>query len=259
MSNELFGTNPDTVVSNNLFVAGEFGAGKSQALMQAMDYGRETGKKMVVYDPSGEFAEKFYRPGIDHLFGYRSVPCSPLDFGGSSDFEMRGYLVADNSACLFIASNPVDQGVNRPFLTAMLEQALLEALRLPERDAPRVIFVLDELSSLSKLTSLPEALKGGQKHRMCIVAATSSVKALTQIYGADTFSEMIESFESRYLLRMKEAHTIAGLAARLGFGAVAQEIATLPDLTGFLRSGDDERPERVAIPYVRRLSRGVFR
>jgi len=255
----LLSLDPGSRLSGNLITIGDVGTGKTQALMQAVDYGRETGKKMVIYDPSGEYAEKFYRPGIDYLFGFRSVPCSPLDFGGSPEFEMRSYLAADNGACLFITSNPVDHEVNRPFLTAMLEQALLEALRLPESDSSKVVFVIDELLTLAKLTSLPEALKSGHKHGVCIAAATQSVEALAEIYGADTLSEMISSFRSRYLLKLHGCRDMDSVAGLLGFGSVAKEIATLPELTGYFRSGNDERPVRVSIPYVRRLTRGVFR
>ena len=52
--------------------AGAQGTGKSQQFFALMAQVRSNGKRMIVYDPSGEFTEAFYREGIDVLM-------NPLD------------------------------------------------------------------------------------------------------------------------------------------------------------------------------------
>ncbi|MDR0564874.1 MAG: type IV secretion system DNA-binding domain-containing protein [Azoarcus sp.] len=52
--------------------AGAQGTGKSQQFFALMRQVRRRGKKTIVYDPTGEFTQEFYRPGIDILM-------NPLD------------------------------------------------------------------------------------------------------------------------------------------------------------------------------------
>lgn len=52
--------------------AGAQGTGKSQQFFALMAQVRANGKRMIVYDPSGEFTEAFYREGVDVLM-------NPLD------------------------------------------------------------------------------------------------------------------------------------------------------------------------------------
>jgi len=60
--------------SENLhtLIAGAQGTGKSQQIVALLKQVRARGKRAIVYDPSGEFTQAFYRPGIDVLM-------NPLD------------------------------------------------------------------------------------------------------------------------------------------------------------------------------------
>ncbi|KVQ29286.1 type VI secretion protein [Burkholderia ubonensis] len=46
-------------------ITGAQGTGKSQQFFALMKQVRARGKRMIVYDPSGEFTAAFYRPGVD--------------------------------------------------------------------------------------------------------------------------------------------------------------------------------------------------
>ena len=53
-------------------ISGATGTGKSIAMMEVLDSVRQQKKREVVYDPSGEYIERYYRPG-------RDIILNPLD------------------------------------------------------------------------------------------------------------------------------------------------------------------------------------
>jgi len=58
---------PYNVLARNFAAIGSMGTGKSQAIAPMIEQARDWGKKMVIYDKTGEFTQKFYRPGKDIL------------------------------------------------------------------------------------------------------------------------------------------------------------------------------------------------
>jgi type IV secretory pathway TraG/TraD family ATPase VirD4 len=70
--------------NRHILVAGDTGAGKSQAIMQLLAQIRARGEKTFVYDASGDFTKHFYRQGKDILlapFDERSVNWTPFAEG----------------------------------------------------------------------------------------------------------------------------------------------------------------------------------
>lgn len=77
-------------------ISGAVGTGKSVAILEILDSVRRQGKRAIVYDPTGEFTEYFYRDGIDTVL-------NPLDARSKnwnlwreirSDFDYRAFASA---------------------------------------------------------------------------------------------------------------------------------------------------------------------
>jgi type IV secretory pathway TraG/TraD family ATPase VirD4 len=66
---------PSIYEGEHVMIAGKTQVGKTVTLMQQLWAIREAGFPAIVYDFKGEYVEKFYRPGIDHL-------ANPLDGRG---------------------------------------------------------------------------------------------------------------------------------------------------------------------------------
>ncbi len=66
---------PAKLLARNILAVGSMGTGKSQAILHMMDQARAWGKKMVIYDKTGEFTQKFYRPGIDVILNPVDARC----------------------------------------------------------------------------------------------------------------------------------------------------------------------------------------
>ena len=66
---------PRKYEAEHVMIAGKTRVGKTVALMQQLVAIRDAGLPAVVYDFKGEYVEKFYRPGVDHI-------ANPLDERG---------------------------------------------------------------------------------------------------------------------------------------------------------------------------------
>lgn len=51
--------------TTHFMISGSTGAGKSVAIKELLDYARANGQRAIIYDPSGEFVEDYYREGKD--------------------------------------------------------------------------------------------------------------------------------------------------------------------------------------------------
>lgn len=69
---------PNHLLMRNVGFIGSMGTGKSQGIMPLMEAAREANKKCIIYDPTGEFLEYFYRDG-DLILNPLDERCAPWD------------------------------------------------------------------------------------------------------------------------------------------------------------------------------------
>jgi type IV conjugative transfer system coupling protein TraD len=67
---------PLDLLARNLLAVGSMGAGKSQVIEQIIEDSRNWKKKMVIYDKTGEYTQRFFRPGIDVLLSPIDARCA---------------------------------------------------------------------------------------------------------------------------------------------------------------------------------------
>lgn len=67
---------PKPMLARNLIAVGNMGTGKSQLISHLIFDVRKWGKKMVIYDPSGEFTSRFFRDGIDIILNPLDARCA---------------------------------------------------------------------------------------------------------------------------------------------------------------------------------------
>lgn len=144
---------PENVVARNILMTGSMGTGKSQALLYLMDAARKSGKKMLIYDKTGEFTEMFYRPGIDHLLNpldARSAAWSPFaDLHQTFDFDMM--------ASFFV---PDEKDSSGPHWTESARTLFSDIMRLVyEQSREKTVHEMYRLGALLKLSDLVPLLR----------------------------------------------------------------------------------------------------
>ncbi len=68
---------PKRLMMRNFLLLGSMGTGKSQAILHMMDAARKQRIPAVIYDPTGEFTEFFYRPETDRILNPFDQRCAP--------------------------------------------------------------------------------------------------------------------------------------------------------------------------------------
>ncbi len=383
---------PQPLLPRNLLCVGSMGTGKSQAIFQMIEDARGWGKKMVIYDKTGEITQKFFRPGIDVLLNPVDARCADWSIfadlckttdaamvsrffvpenknssdpvwdnaarmlledlitivrnkGGtmanvreiitqyplvelhallvangaasvgvinpenakgsesirltltaqpairffqffdkkSSSFSVREFVRREDDACLFLVSNSTLHESVKPFISAWLELALVEAMSLEPTDDIRLIFVLDELASLSKLKVLDVAFTEARKYGIVSIVGIQNLSQMDEIYGEDLTKVFVANLQNKLILRTEEESSATRMADTLGkeeieevnesnsFGVESSrdgvslsgkrlerhlvtptQITILPDLTGYLKIAGDYPLAKVVIKYKSR-------
>ena len=153
---------PEKLEQRSFLLAGAQGTGKSVALCRIYDTIRARGQKAVVYDPTGEFIEKYYREGKDVIF-------NPLD---SRTVTWNLYKDYDEASYANIA-NLIPDGEGEAQIWADSAKVLMTILLEEANSIDELIFMIN--------TSTDAALKkimaiGGQAGKIGAPATFQSVR-----------------------------------------------------------------------------------
>lgn len=383
---------PLELLPRNILAVGSMGAGKSQVIEQIIEDARNWKRKMVIYDKSGEFTQRFFRPGIDVLLNPLDARCADWSIftdlrtitdpamlstffvpenknstdpiwdnaarmlledliiivrndGGSmadilniitqftleelsdllkrhnapscglinpknergsdsvrltltsqpairffsffdrtdASFSVREFIRREGDACLFLVSSSTHHHVARPFISAWLEIAFAEAMSMSPTTDIRLMFLLDELASLSKLKVLDTALTEGRKYGIVSTVGLQNFSQSDEIYGEHMTKVFLANLQNKLILRTEEATSADRLADNLAkeeveevnqslsFGVEASrdgatlgdkrterhlvtgsEIMILPDMTGYLKISGAHPIAKVSYEYKKR-------
>ena len=119
---------------------------------------------------------------------------------------------------LFFKSSPKQRVKVRSFYSMLLDLSINQIMELGENYDRRIWMIIDELPSLKKLPSLPQALSEFRKYGCSIVASLQSAHQLFDIYGQHSAYSMLDQFNSKFIFRTDE-HNFANYLCK-GFGDI---------------------------------------
>jgi type IV secretory pathway TraG/TraD family ATPase VirD4 len=207
---------------------------------------------------------------------------SPHRFLKPGGFSLRNWLEREGGS-LFMTWRADMQAALAPLLATWADIATNAVLTLPPDPSRRVWLVLDELAALGKLNGLENGLTLGRKHGLAVVAGLQSTAQLDRLYGKEsatviracfrnlvvlaiaksdpaTADELSRALGEREVLRheLSRSNSASGLGESQSLRhaqerlVMASEIASLPNLTGYLALAGDEPVRRLRLtPQVR--------
>jgi type IV conjugative transfer system coupling protein TraD len=227
--------------TDHVLVCGAPGSGKGVAIKELLDQIRARGDRAILYDPSGEYVQVYYRHGTDVLL-------NPLD-ARSLPWTLWGEVhEAYDYASLAASIIPDNEKVNDPFWREG-PRGLFEAvaLRLAERgEATNAAFrhmisiaPLSELFALVKGTEAAPAIDPAAEKMAIGVRATVSTKIRAWAYlpdpGADekpfSVRRFVEDEGSNawlFLTSRKDQHAFLRPLLSLWCDQAAASILSLP-------------------------------
>jgi type IV conjugative transfer system coupling protein TraD len=186
----------------------------------------------------------------------------------SDNFSIRNWITSETNqnSWLFISARTDQIEALRSLLSAFSDTTLNALLSLTPDNKRRIWFIVDELAKLNKLTSLPSALAESRKYGGCIAMGIQSISQLTENYGPNLSSSIVDMCSSFFFFRSSNPQTAEWIAKILGiveqeelheqlsYGAstikdgvsfskqtkskqlvLPIEIANLPDLTAYVK------------------------
>jgi type IV secretory pathway TraG/TraD family ATPase VirD4 len=199
------------------------------------------------------------------------------------DFSIRQWIQKDfGDSWMFITYRDDQMGMLRNLVATFLELALVEGLSLSESQERGLWFIMDEVDSLGKVTSLRSGLTKLRKYGGRCVLGVQTVAQLRTTYGRDEAQTLIANTSVKCILRAGDAETAKSMEHELGeqeierlqvndslstneqgksqsqsfstqvvrqSAVLASEVMGLPDLHGFLKLPGDEIA-RIKVEYV---------
>ena len=196
-------------------------------------------------------------------------------------FSLRSWLEDPQGGNLFLTWREDMAESLRPLISAWIDALCTSILSLDQANPRRIWMFIDELASLEKLPSLIDAATKGRKAGLRLVAGIQSTAQLDEIYGREEAQALRSCFRSLLVLggAKTDPKTCEELSKALGereverdnYGStrnlkgnsastyaqrtrepvvLASDIASLPDLTGYLAYAGDQAIARVRLVYV---------
>ena len=142
------------------------------------------------------------------------------DTGLENSFSLKEYfknIDQGGSNFLFLATKPSCRDLTLALIACMAESAFSRLLDIGIKEDRRVWFVIDELSALGKLPSLPTLMTEGRKYGACLLCGLQSLNQLYSNYGQYEGSTIFGQFGTSFFFRNSEpliAKTISSMAGR---------------------------------------------
>ena len=202
---------------------------------------------------------------------------APHRFLKPGKFSLRDWLEAEQGS-LFMTWRADMQTALAPLLSSWANIAMNAVLTLPPDPTRRVWLMLDELAALGQLNGLEAGLTLGRKHGLCVVAGLQSTAQLDRLYGRDSATVLRACFRNLVVLAIAKSdpttadelsralgerellrHEVSRSLGASGLGesqslrhaqerlVLASEIASLPNLEGYLALAGDEPVRRLQL------------
>jgi type IV conjugative transfer system coupling protein TraD len=196
---------PAELLPRNNMVVGGVGTGKTVVIDQMIEDARTWGKKMVIYDKTGEFTQKFFRPGVDILLSPVDARCADWSIFA----DLRQITDAALVSTFFVPENKKSSDPIWDNAARMLLEDLIVIVRNKGgsmADVKNIITQssLEDLSALLKQHNAPSCgtinpgnAKGSESVRLTLVAQPA-------VRFFSFFNKTNASFSVREFVRRKD-------------------------------------------------------
>lgn len=154
------------------------------------------------------------KPGNERMLGsVRSSAGTPLAnwvyLADQGTFSVRKWVRASDAErrWLFLTYTDAQMAELRNLVACWLELAIVEGLSLNESQQRRLWYVMDELDSLGKITSLRAGLTKLRKYGGVCVSGLQTVAQLRATYGRDEAQTLLSCMTTKLILKAGDGET----------------------------------------------------
>jgi type IV conjugative transfer system coupling protein TraD len=183
--------------------------------------------------PEGEKMTLSIRATLaNHLQGFKFLKQT------SKPFSIREWVKnEDTDQWLFLTANPDQRETLIPLISAWLDTAINALMTLPRDNDRRLWFIIDELPSLQKLSSLKTALAEVRKYGGCLLAGVQNSPQLFDTYGHYQAQSILDLFNTKIFFRNTDPHTAQWISKALGETEITEQVENLSYGAHTIRDG----------------------
>ena len=194
-------------------------------------------------DPSGEKTTLSIRANL--VSKLRWLPF----MSNEGDFSIRKW-VESGDGWLFISSSKLMMPVMKPLISTWFDIAINATLGLPIDEKRRLFYVLDELASLQKLSSLETGLAESRKFGGAFIVGTQNISQIYDIYGHQLAKSILDLFNTKYMFRSNDPDTTQWISKTLGEVEAEESSESLSYGANTMRDGVNLNFQKKVSPIV---------
>lgn len=159
----------------------------------------------------------------------RSTGCEPLSrwvyLADNGTFSVRKWVRASDTErrWLFLTYTDAQMADLHHLIACWLELAIVEGLSLTESQQRRLWYVMDELDSLGKITSLRAGLTKLRKYGGVCVSGLQTIAQLRTTYGHDEAQTLLSCMSTKLILKAGDGETAKYFENEIGQQEVERE------------------------------------
>ena len=134
-----------------------------------------------------------------------------------TQFSIRDWVLNDNQeGWLFISTKEEMLATMRPLLTAWIDIAARAIMSREPYTGKQIWPIVDELTSLNRISMLTEAITRGRKYGMCCVLGFQNIAQMRECYGDNDAQTIISMLRNRIVLSVPDFQTAEYVSNNLG-------------------------------------------
>jgi len=166
-------------------------------------------------------------------------------------FSIKRWLQSEQSdGWIFISSNAEKLEALKPLISVWLDVAARGMLSLEPSFKRRIWFLIDELASLHRLSSLSLLLSQGRKYGVCTATAFQDIHQLRAIYGRDEAEALLSMYNTNLCYRTKCPDTALWMSRLTGQREMIEQREGFSYGANDIRDGVSVHQERRKEPLI---------
>lgn len=142
----------------------------------------------------------------------------------NGQFSVREWIRNESaSAWLFVTFRDDQLGMLRTLIATLMEIGIIEALSLSEEPKRDLWFIMDEVDSLGKISSLNAGLSKLRKYGCKCVLGLQTIAQLRATYGNDGAQTLLANVSTKFVLRAGDGETAEYFSAEFGDQEIERE------------------------------------
>jgi type IV secretory pathway TraG/TraD family ATPase VirD4 len=150
-----------------------------------------------------------------HLKPFRILPSVP-DHKGMKTFNIEKDFLSQKGVRIFLNSTPNTEDMVRPLLTLFVELLSRKFLSKKDFENNTTLFVLDEFTSLNKMSGLTNMLDKGRSKNAITIIGTQDMGKINEIYGQNISETILNNCSNSVYLSVEHNKTAEFISNQIG-------------------------------------------